>query len=395
MGLFKHAAIRPASALPRSVTGVALFLAVLVAVFVPALPAAATTGAISGVAFEDVDRNGVRGPGERPLADQQLYLFDPTGTYAGTTVTDADGRYAFADLTAGTYRVQYAAASWWPLREAWVPTTTGTIKPSVTAAVNGPTTVDFGWRPLVRSTDVDTPVSVYTGTTGLRVESFNDAVPASEIYSTITQGSVGGEAPSVVVRFGFSDTSSTSSSASYRDGHYGTFAAISWVSYLSWLEQDANTLTHEYGHAWSQYHAHMTSGDPAMTSYLQARGLAGDSRVGSSYQWDPAEMIAEDYRQLLGPPSARGFAQMNRSIPPARDVAGLEHFLRETFTRPVQPAPTPTATPTPTPSPTASPTPTPTPTVSPSPSPSPSPTPTAPSKGSKGGGSSGPCRKQC
>jgi hypothetical protein len=45
-------------------------------------------------------------------------------------------------------------------------------------------------------------------------------------------------------------------------------------------------------------------------------------------------MIAEDYRQLFGTASARAVTQMNRDIPDAKDVPGLEVFLAGAFTAP-------------------------------------------------------------
>ena len=42
-------------------------------------------------------------------------------------------------------------------------------------------------------------------------------------------------------------------------------------------------------------------------------------------------MIAEDYRQLFGTPTAAAAPQMNTSIPPANQVPGLRDFLSTTF----------------------------------------------------------------
>ena len=125
-----------------------------------------------------------------------------------------------------------------------------------------------------------------------------------------------------------------------------------------------------------------------MTTYLQARGLAGDSRVNSSYMWSTDEMIAEDYRQLLGSPNASATpGQSNYQIPLANAVPGLRDFLLNTFTA----APAVSASPTPSPSasPTAAPTASPTaaPATSPTATPSPSPSPTR-----KGGGG---CKRAC
>src|SRR4051812_48030838 len=87
--------------------------------------ARAAGGTISGSIFQDSNRNGVQDAGETPRSGDQLYLFDGAGqTYFGTTTSDANGRYSFTGLASGSYRVEYADASWSPLRDNWVPTTT-------------------------------------------------------------------------------------------------------------------------------------------------------------------------------------------------------------------------------------------------------------------------------
>ena len=118
------------------------------------------------------------------------------------------------------------------------------------------------------------------------------------------------------------------------NGVYTSYHATVYVPYVSWLDSGDRTLFHEYGHAWSLYYAHIVQQDPTLSAYLEARGVAGDARVGTSYGWDPKEMIAEDYRQLFGSPNARQGGQINTDLPPAQDVAGLAEFLRDTFTNP-------------------------------------------------------------
>lgn len=85
------------------------------------------------------------------------------------------------------------------------------------------------------------------------------------------------------------------------------------------------------------YYAHLVQQDPSLVAYVKARSLQGDARIGTSYSWDPREMIAEDYRQVFGTASARAVVQMNRDIPLAKDVPGLAAFLSTTFTQPPGP----------------------------------------------------------
>ena len=71
--------------------------------------------------------------------------------------------------------------------------------------------------------------------------------------------------------------------------------------------------------------------EPAFAGYLAARGLTGDARVGTTYQWYPAEMIAEDYRELFGSENAKLAWQLNRDIPAPDDVPGLRDWFLNTF----------------------------------------------------------------
>jgi hypothetical protein len=101
-----------------------------------------------------------------------------------------------------------------------------------------------------------------------------------------------------------------------------------WDSFLTTYDR---TLFHEYGHAWSMYHAYMVQQDPSLRGYLEARGLAGDPRVNSTYGWDTGEMVAEDYRQLFGSATAAQHQQINSEIPHPSQVPGLQEYLATTF----------------------------------------------------------------
>ncbi len=69
------------------------------------------TGAISGIAFEDLDGDGIQDPNERGLANTTVSLMDCSGTVIATTVTDANGNYSFGDLKAGNYQVLFDAST--------------------------------------------------------------------------------------------------------------------------------------------------------------------------------------------------------------------------------------------------------------------------------------------
>lgn len=362
--------------------GYALILAIVGGTAVTTLPGIldlggvrAGTSSISGTAFRDVDRDGARDPGEVALVGNKILLMDANGTGIRNTLTDATGSYSFGDLADGRYTVRYSPQDWWALREAWVPSTSGTIRPDIQVNLASSAVADFGWRPIVKSGDLSAPITRYTGPSGLIAESFNDVVAAHDIYDAVMTGKVGREAASVVIRLGWSTSSTTSTTASTVNGVYTSFSATSYVTLSSWLDGDW-TLSHEYGHAWSLYYAYVVQQDPTLSGYLVARQLASDPRVGTSYAWYPRELIADDYRQLFGSATARVVSHLNQSVPPATDVPGLREYLETVFLGQI-PVITPSAAPIPVPTTTPPPAPTATPQPVSTPGPTPSPVPTA------------------
>jgi hypothetical protein len=290
-----------------------------------------SAGTIGGFAFQETDRDGVFESTEQPLAGMYVYLFNSSGVYLGNATTDAAGWYRFTGLADGVYRVELAPISWNPLRDEWVADTTGTIFPRREVALTDSARADFGSRRIRRSTDPSAPTSSHVGASGLTVKSYNDAVSANEIYSRLMSGVlVGAEARYVTVRFDLLQAGHTATLAVQSNGVYTDYRATSDVTWASWLRGDGE-LFHEYGHAWSMYYTYMVQADSSLKAYLDARGLSGDQRVGSSYAWMPGEMIAEDYRQLFGTASAQADSQMNRDIPLAKDVPGLRTFLSGAF----------------------------------------------------------------
>jgi hypothetical protein len=68
-------------------------------------------GAIAGIEFSDDNNNGIPDPGEA-IANDTITLYDSTGKSKLTsTTTDASGRYAFPNLSPGTYYVGWDANS--------------------------------------------------------------------------------------------------------------------------------------------------------------------------------------------------------------------------------------------------------------------------------------------
>ena len=309
---------------------------------------ATTAGAaeIGGVAFKDVDRDGVMQVGEEPLAGKRIYVFDEQGGYVAHAPTDAAGRYAISGLAPARYEVRYGTVDWWELWQDWAPSTTGSEWPrTVVDLATSAAVVNFGWRPIVRSADVAAPISTYVAPSGLRIHSYNDVFDARRLYDALMAGSLhGAEAPFTTIHFDYRPDNFCDVSAVKAGDTWGDYRALCYVAYTAWLDSGDTSLFHEYGHAWSLYNAYIVQQDPELASYLQARGLTGDPRLRTSSTWNPREMVAEDYRQLFGTVNAAAWPQDNQEIPPPQEVPGLREFLAGSFMLAPAPAPPPATT---------------------------------------------------
>jgi hypothetical protein len=143
--------------------------------------------------------------------------------------------------------------------------------------------------------------------------------------------------PSLVVKVQDTYASQVASSAVKVDGRYTNFTATMYLKGVNstFASTPAATLGHEFGHVWAMYHLYMTQ-NGEWTGYLEARGLAGDDRLDSTYNWDRDEIIADDYRLLFG--SSEAISQrsqhLNADIADPRDVNGLRAYLGDAFTHP-------------------------------------------------------------
>lgn len=329
---------------------------VAIAVAAPRVPSAmgfAGSSVISGTVYQDLNRDRIHETSEPILAGQKLNLFDATGqTFVATATSDASGHYQINGLADTDYLLLYDMSQWWSLRNAWVPTTTGSVFPRISVHLVGAALADFGWRAIVRSTTLSAPLSTYLGSNGMRVQSFDDVLNAKMLYDDLMTGSlVGVESSRVTLVFDFyPGANHTDTSAVGSPGSYSGYTAWIYIDLLTYLDELDVPLLHEYGIAWSGYYAYLVQQDDTFTSYLKFRGIYLDPRLDTSRKWDRGELIAEDYRQLFGSSNAKLWPQDNTDIPPAAQVAGLKDFLATTFTggsasTRTAPAPSPTPTP--------------------------------------------------
>src|SRR5437870_2383398 len=71
-----------------------------------------TTGASVGdFVWMDMNHNGIQDPGEMGVGGIQVNLLDQYGAVLASTMTDYTGHWLFTGLAAGSYRVQFLAAS--------------------------------------------------------------------------------------------------------------------------------------------------------------------------------------------------------------------------------------------------------------------------------------------
>jgi hypothetical protein len=129
------------------------------------------------------------------------------------------------------------------------------------------------------------------------------------------------------------------------DSTGGTYSDFSATTYLKGVNSTFVTwpdyvLAHEYGIVWTQYHRFLQHGGD-WSSYLANRWdnadgstrLAQDSRLYSSQTWQPAEIIADDYRLLFGSPAAISEYNwsVNTAIPDPRNQPGLASWFLSTW----------------------------------------------------------------
>jgi hypothetical protein len=148
--------------------------------------------------------------------------------------------------------------------------------------------------------------------------------------------------PSLTINVQDTTNSQTQSTATQTSSGYTGYKATMWLMGLNstFASMPDAVLTHEYGHAWSNYW-YFIGHQGSWSSYMSARWtmsdgsltLATDSRTNSSYTWQVSEIIADDYRLSFGSSLAisENPTHMNTTIPDPRNVTGLANFLSTTW----------------------------------------------------------------
>ena len=89
----------------------AILLGLILATVQPQLAHAVVLGSIGDFVFEDVNGNGIQDGGEPGIENVVVNLLDGSGTFIDTTVTDVNGLYAFTNLAAGNYIIEFVEPS--------------------------------------------------------------------------------------------------------------------------------------------------------------------------------------------------------------------------------------------------------------------------------------------
>jgi hypothetical protein len=217
---------------------------------------------------------------------------------------------------------------------ATAPTTTTTTAPPV-ATVADSTTTTTAPTTTIAPTPTTSPAtapapastSAWTSPEGVRIEvNTAGSWTVAQVYDMLRANArdldlIG---PRLVVKV--QDQYPTSATSSTGD----TFNAVMWLHGTSgafvWRPND--TIAHEYGHVWSWYFLETIHGGD-WEAYLVARGIRGDPRLGSSHSWSVNELMADDYRLLLGTASAikeRPW-HLNQELPDPRNMPAMRDFL--------------------------------------------------------------------
>ena len=290
-------------------------------------PSTSTT-TITGSVFKDMNRDGVFDSGDTPVASINVYFISSGTSYHATT--DLSGHFASGAIPSGSYTVELDP-SWWPsMRDNWVPDTTGSVEDWVIACASGSPAINFGLRPITRSTNASSPITSFRGPNGVVVDSYDDVVSARYLYDDLMTGTlIGPEAAFETIQFDRSSTTTTSSSCANVNGVYVSCSSLSSIALDAWLTEGDFPVFFEYGNHWNSYYTYLYH-NASWNDYYVERGVAGSPLLVTSQAWGP-EMLTDDWRQLYASPTGKIPTALNASIPPASQVTGLDTYLKATY----------------------------------------------------------------
>jgi subtilisin family serine protease len=195
---------------------------------------AVPTGTLAGVAFDDLDGDGVREAGEPGLAGWTIVLdLHDDATVDATTVTDAAGAYAFAGVAAGTHAVREAPQAGWTQTAPPAAATAATALTASAAALFTPAeAVGDGLAPMAASVAGEGLTNLAAFRADPRFAGIDGRGMAAVVIDTGIDvdhpffgpdGDGDGVADRIVFQYDFADRDAD---ASDRDGHGSSMASI-------------------------------------------------------------------------------------------------------------------------------------------------------------------------
>jgi hypothetical protein len=152
--------------------------------------------------------------------------------------------------------------------------------------------------------------------------------------------------PRLTIQITTGGPSSTGASASCCDanGNYYGYKAVMSLnpsSTSSFSSSPEAIITHEYGHAWTNYWRYTNPANHGSWAAYQnfrwanadgSQVLAQNAKLNTSYSWMDYEMAADDYRRLFGTSTAQSqLTFLNSGVPDSKQVAGLAAWFLDSF----------------------------------------------------------------
>ncbi len=185
-------------------------------------------GSIQGTLYNDLNNNGSFDPTSDPRlpANIEVQLLDSSNNVIATTQTDADGNYAFASVSPGSYTVR-AVASDPQVPPGLAPSAPATGSVPVTVTAGAPSTQNFGFQRVaidviksagtpvqINPTTFEVPFRVVVGNTG------NVLAPNVQVSENLSRTFPG--ASSITVPGGLTVTPSSGATCTANPAFNGT-----------------------------------------------------------------------------------------------------------------------------------------------------------------------------
>lgn len=192
------------------------------------------------------------------------------------------------------------------------------------------TFLELGWSHAIGRTEYGEPLAVFEGDSGIKIISYctqwSTLSKLESVHNELLKNRHGDEIEFLSAVYLYPDSPNGVASCYYpsyssQDGrivyHEDRYIELFNCKYYESIYDMARYLSHEYGHHFTFYYMttqeNMTSQQWVKSTYSDIRGLSdkpqitfqGDLSKPYVYEWDIAEILANDYVQLYGSSQAR------------------------------------------------------------------------------------------